>query len=75
MQKSKPAPPQGGAVKMREARGALKLHEAREYLGGLSVPSVHRLIKRGLLHPNRALRHLLFSKAELDRFIRDGMSE
>jgi hypothetical protein len=28
------------------------------YLGGLSVPTMHRLISRGLLKPNHALRHL-----------------
>jgi hypothetical protein len=55
--------------------GALKLREARQYLGGLSTPTIHRLIKRGLLRPNRALRHLLFSREELDRFLREGMSE
>jgi hypothetical protein len=52
--------------------GALKLKEARQYLGGLSTPTIHRLIKRGLLRPNRALRHLLFSRQELDRFLREG---
>jgi hypothetical protein len=53
--------------------GALKLKEARQYLGGLSTPTVHRLIKRGLLRPNRALRHLVFSLDELNRFLREGM--
>jgi hypothetical protein len=53
--------------------GALKLKEARQYLGGLSTPTVHRLMKRGLLRPCRSLRHLLFTKDELDRFLRDGM--
>ena len=57
-----------------QLRGALKLKDACAYLGGLSVPTVHRLIERGLLRPNRALRHLLFPIAELDRFLRDGMS-
>jgi hypothetical protein len=52
--------------------GALKLKNAAEYLGGLSVPTMHRLIKRGLLKPNRATRHLLFPLNELDRFLRDG---
>ena len=52
--------------------GALKLKEARRYLGGLSIPTMHRLMKRGLLRPNRALRHLLFSREELDRFLRDN---
>jgi hypothetical protein len=64
----KPATPTGPV-------GALKLHGARHYLGGLSVPTMHRLIHRGLLRPNRALRHLIFPVAELDRFLRDHMSE
>jgi hypothetical protein len=51
------------------ARGAFKLREARAYLGGLSTPTMHRLIRRGLLKPNRCLRHLIFSRAELDRFL------
>jgi hypothetical protein len=55
-------------------KGALKLRGACAYLGGLSVPTVHRLIKRGLLTPNRATRHLLFSVTELDRFLRDGQA-
>lgn len=55
-------------------RGGYKLHGARQYLGGLSVPTMHRLIQRGLLRPNRALRHLLFSREELDRFLKDGMT-
>ena len=50
--------------------GALKLTQARQYLGGLSVPTMHRLIQRGLLRPNRALRHLLFPIEELNRFLR-----
>jgi hypothetical protein len=54
------------------SRGGLKLKEARHYLGGLSTPTIHRLIKRGLLKPNRCLRHLLFSVEELDRFLRSG---
>jgi excisionase family DNA binding protein len=49
--------------------GALKLKPAAQYLGGLSVPTMHRLIQRGLLRPCRATRHLLFPKKELDRFL------
>jgi hypothetical protein len=49
--------------------GAYKLKPAAQYIGGLSVPTMHRLIARGLLKPNRATRHLLFSKKELDRFL------
>jgi hypothetical protein len=54
-------------------QGGLKLEQARHYIGGLSVPTIHRLIKRGLLRPNRSTRHLLFPIPELDRFLRDGM--
>jgi hypothetical protein len=52
--------------------GALKLREARAYIGGVSIPTMHRLIDRGLLRPNKSLRHLLFPISELDRFLRDG---
>ena len=55
--------------------GALKLKPAAQYLGGLSVPTMHRLIHRGVLRPNRMLRQLLFSREELDRFLREGMSK
>jgi excisionase family DNA binding protein len=58
-----------------EGPGAFKLRSAARYLGGLSLPTMHRLIARGLLRPNRVLRHLLFSREELDRFLREGMSE
>jgi helix-turn-helix protein len=57
-----------------EIVGGLKLKPAAAYLGGLSVPTMHRLIKRGLLKPNRTTRHLLFAVSELDRFLHDGMS-
>jgi hypothetical protein len=53
-------------------QGVLKLKDACEYLGGISQISVRRLIKRGLIKPNRALRHLLIPIAELDRFINSG---
>jgi hypothetical protein len=55
--------------------GALKLREARAYLGNLSVPTMHRLIHRGLLRPCRQVRHLIFPISELDRFLREGMSQ
>jgi hypothetical protein len=78
MQKSRERQANGAEQKITVAPttqtvGALKLKPAAEYLGGLSVPTMHRLIKRGLLRPNRALRHLVFAKVELDRFLRDGM--
>ena len=54
--------------------GALKLRPAAAYLGGLSVPTMHRLVKRGLLRPNKSTRHLLFPLAELNRFLTDGQT-
>jgi excisionase family DNA binding protein len=51
---------------------ALKIKDAAEYLGGLSTSSVRRLIKRGLIKPNRALRHVLIPVAELERFLAEG---
>jgi helix-turn-helix protein len=53
-------------------QGAYKLRDACKYLGGLSQISIRRLVQHGLLRPNRSLRHLLFSKAELDRFLAEG---
>jgi excisionase family DNA binding protein len=52
--------------------GALKIKQAAEYLGGISTTSVRRLIKRGLIKVNRALRHVLIPVAELDRFLAEG---
>lgn len=51
--------------------GALKLKSAARYLS-LSAPTLHRLINRGLLKPNRSTRHLLFPMRELDRFLEAG---
>jgi len=81
MQKQSRRPQANGADKNPPAAGptqsvgGLKLKPAAQYLGGLSVPTMHRLIQRGLLRPNRALRHLLFPKSELDRFLREGMNK
>jgi len=52
-------------------RGALKLAQTAEYLS-LSPPTIHRLVRRGLLKPNRATRHLIFPLEELNRFLREG---
>jgi len=54
------------------ARGALKLKNAAKYLGGVSQITVRRLIDRGLIKPNRALRHSLIPVSELDRFLAEG---
>jgi excisionase family DNA binding protein len=50
--------------KSRELVGALKIKDAAQYLA-VSTISVRRLIKRGLIRPNRALRHVLIPVAEL----------
>ena len=52
---------------------AMKSRAAREYLGGISTPTLHRLLKRGLIRANRSTRHLIFLRSELDRFLNDGM--
>ena len=52
--------------------GSLKLKDAAQYLGGVSTITVRRLIKRGLIKPNRALRHILIPIGELDRFLAEG---
>jgi excisionase family DNA binding protein len=49
--------------------GALKIRDAAKYLGGVSQITIRRLIKRGLLKPNRALRHLLIPVSELNKFL------
>jgi excisionase family DNA binding protein len=51
-----------------ESRGGFKLKSAAKYLD-VSPMTVKRLIERGMLRPNKKLRHLLFSRAELDRFL------
>ena len=53
-------------------RGALKIREAAQYLGGVSPTTVRRLIKRGLIRPILALRHILIPVEELDRFLQLG---
>jgi excisionase family DNA binding protein len=51
---------------------ALKIKDACQYLGGVSHQTLRRLLKRGLIKPNRALRHILIPIAELDRFLVEG---
>ena len=50
---------------------AYKLSEAAVALG-VSEVTIRRLVARGLLKPNRALRHLVFAKSELLRFLAEG---
>jgi len=52
--------------------GALKIKDAARYLGGVSTITVRRLIARGLIKPNRALRHILIAVPELERFLAGG---
>ena len=47
-----------------------KRAEAATYLGVTAV-TIDRLRKRGLLHPSRALRHPIYSRDDLDRFLRE----
>jgi ribosomal protein S20 len=47
-----------------------KRAEAAIYLG-IAKTTVDRLTKRGLLHPSRALRHPIYSKDDLDRFLQE----
>jgi hypothetical protein len=53
---------------------AFRLEEARHFLGGLSAFTIYDLVKRGLLRPNRSTRHYIFSREELLRFLREGMT-
>jgi len=53
---------------------ALSRNEAAQMLG-ISAISLDRLVKRGLVHPSRAMRRPLFPIWELDRFLRDTAKE
>jgi excisionase family DNA binding protein len=50
--------------------GAFKHKEAAKYLS-VSTWTLMRLVQRGLIRANRSLRHYLYSKEELDRFLRE----
>ena len=54
--------------------GALIMREAAIYLS-VSIPTLIRLMQRGILRSNRMTRHHLFPVAELDRALREGMVE
>lgn len=51
-------------------RLAFSREEAAAALG-VSVPTLDRLVQRGLLRPSRALRRPLFSLPEIERFLRE----
>jgi len=60
--------------KNRIEKKGYKRAEAAVYLG-ISKITIDRLTKRGLLHPSRALRHPIYSKDDLDRFLRETTDE
>ena len=51
-------------------RLALTRKEAAVALG-ISIPTLDRLVQRGLLRPSRALRRPLFPVPEIERFLRE----
>jgi len=55
-------------------RLAFSVEESAKLLG-ISEKSVRRLIDRGLLRASRALRHLLISKKEIERFLERTTSQ
>ena len=55
--------------------GALKVPATCAYLGGMHKNTLYRLVQRGLIRPSRGTRHLLFSVAELNRYLRDSQGE
>lgn len=60
----------GEAEKPRIEKKGFKRAEAAVYLGVAKI-TIDRLTKRGLLHPSRALRHPIYSRDDLDRFLRE----
>ena len=54
--------------------GAFTMKEAAIYLS-VSVPTMVRLLERGIIRSNRMTRHHLFPVSELDRALREGMTE
>lgn len=62
--------PADAVVKIHIEKKGFKRAEAAIYLGVAKI-TIDRLTKRGLLHPSRALRHPIYSKDDLDRFLRE----
>jgi Helix-turn-helix domain len=63
-------PSSGAVIKIHIEKKGFKRAEAAIYLGVAKI-TIDRLTKRGLLHPSRALRHPIYSKDDLDRFLRE----
>ena len=57
-------------IETRIEKKGFKRAEAAIYLGVAKI-TIDRLTKRGLLHPSRALRHPIYTKDDLDRFLRE----
>ena len=57
-------------TKIHIEKKGYKRAEAAIYLGVAKI-TIDRLTKRGLLHPSRALQHPIYSKDDLDRFLRE----
>jgi len=55
---------------LRGRKLALSRIEAAEALG-IAPASLDRLVKRGLIHPSRAMRRPMFPTWELERFLRE----
>jgi Helix-turn-helix domain len=53
-------------------RGSFQLPQAADYMS-LSITTVRRLIKRGLIHPLPGVRHIVVPRAECDRFLQAQM--
>ena len=60
----------GTAVQPTVEKKGFKRAEAAIYLGVTPV-TIDRLRKRGLLHPSLALRHPIYSRDDLDRFLKE----
>ena len=60
----------GSETKSIVEKKGFKRAEAATYLG-VNPVTIDRLAKRGLLHPSRALRHPIYSRDDLDRFLRE----
>ena len=64
------APPTSTVLRITVEKKGFKRAEAAIYLG-ITTVTIDRLTKRGLLHPSRALRHPIYSRDDLDRFLRE----
>lgn len=60
----------GTAVQATMEKKGSKRAEAAIYLD-VTAATIDRLRKRGLLHPSLALRHPIYSRDDLDRFLKE----